>query len=40
MAGMAFSSVNGITRAFDPQCGALAARVPAGELPALGALTH
>ena len=39
MAGMAFCSVNGITRAFDPACGALAARVPAGELPALGALT-
>jgi hypothetical protein len=39
MAGMAFCSVNGITRAFGPACGALAVRVLAGEVPALGALT-
>ncbi|MGB7053403.1 MAG: hypothetical protein WBG41_17695 [Acidimicrobiales bacterium] len=40
MAGMAFCSVNGITRAFGPACGNVAARVPAGEVPALGALTY
>jgi hypothetical protein len=40
VAGMAFCSVNGLARAFDPACGALAVRVLAGEVPALGALTH
>jgi hypothetical protein len=40
MAGMAFCSEFGITRAFGPGGGAPAVRGRAGQVPSLGADTH
>ncbi len=40
MAGMTFCSEDGIARVFGPACGALAFRVAAGQVPALGVRTH